>query len=82
MLANNVPQIHAGREFPDELPTKNCFSNILILCQRSWLPDLRVFVVIASISCSLKLLSNLSAMPGQKAVFQQPVEKTGFIKHR
>jgi len=24
----NVSQIHAGREFPDELPTKNCFSNL------------------------------------------------------
>jgi len=26
-LAPNVPQIHAGREFPDELPTKICTLN-------------------------------------------------------
>jgi len=25
-IAHNVSQIHAGREFPDELPTKYCFS--------------------------------------------------------
>ena len=24
-MAYNVSQIHAGREFPDELPTKYCF---------------------------------------------------------
>jgi len=27
LLAANVSQIHAGREFPDELPTKICTLN-------------------------------------------------------
>ncbi len=26
-LYYNVPQIHAGRDLTDELPTKNCFLN-------------------------------------------------------
>jgi len=34
-LTVNFPQLHAMRDFTDELPTKSCFSNILILCQRS-----------------------------------------------
>jgi hypothetical protein len=34
-LTANVSQIHAGRGFPDELPTKICTLNLLISSQRS-----------------------------------------------
>jgi len=39
----HVPQIHAGREFPDELPTKICFSNTNFLSTKRRNPTCRVF---------------------------------------
>ena len=42
-IAPNVSQIHAGREFPDELPTKYCFSIDYFPVKEATKPDLRVF---------------------------------------
>lgn len=42
MVAANIPQVHAGREFPDEPPTKYCFSKIKFLVNEALKPDLRL----------------------------------------
>jgi hypothetical protein len=39
-MSVNIPQIHAGREFPDELPTKYCFSIYYFPVNEAPKPDL------------------------------------------
>ena len=39
-LVANVSKIHAGREFPDELPTKNCISKFQFPVNEATKPDL------------------------------------------
>jgi len=48
-MTHNVSQIHAGREFPDELPTKNCFSNTNFLSTKLAARLAGYFAVVASI---------------------------------
>ena len=58
------------------------FQFITFLSTKHWNPACGYFAVVASISCSSKLLSNLSAKRCQKATFQRRVKKPGFVKPR
>ena len=48
-ITHNVPQIHAGREFPDELPTKICFSNTNFLSTKQPNPTCGYFAVMGAV---------------------------------
>jgi len=45
-IGYNVSQIHAGREFPDKLPTKYCISKFQFPVNEALKPGLRVFAVV------------------------------------
>ncbi len=46
-LAENVPQLPVGREFPDELLTENCFSKYKFSVNEAPKPDLRAACCVA-----------------------------------
>jgi len=52
----HVPQIHAGREFPDKFPTKYCFSKFNFLPTKQPNPTCGYFAVAGSVFGHLKHL--------------------------
>jgi len=74
-MTHNVPQIHAGRDLTDELPTKYCFSNYYFPVNEAETPDLRVFCCCWAYSLFIKTCFQLVTDAGSKSSFSSYLSK-------